>query len=143
MFVTTQARKGVLTLDEAIKKTGVTGEQLDHPCDDEVILDEIAEHIVKYRHYGSRLHLSSADITAIESNPRLAGDIKLITAQVFKSWYRKDPYGATYRVLAEVAIQLKDGAGAKKICEICAEGTMRYSPCNLCSNFKPHLMRKL
>ena len=117
-----QARRGVISLDAIIKRTGVAKEQLDHPCDDEVLLEEITQHIVNYQQYGPRLEISGADISTFERDLRFAYSIKKITLEVFKLWHQRKKYDATYRVLAEVALKLGDGTGAEKICQICAEG---------------------
>ena len=114
---------GVISLDEVMKHTGVTDEQLKQECDD-VLLGDIAEHIVNYQKYGPKLGLSAADITTFQQNMRIADNAKLITAEVFKKWHKKQSFLATYKVLAEVALELGDGTGAKVICEICAKGTL-------------------
>ena len=114
---------GVISLEELIRHTGVTHEQLEQECDD-VLLGDIAEHIVSYSKYGSKLGLSAADITTFDLDPRIAHNAMLITAKVFKEWHKKRSFRATYRVLAEVALELGDGTGATKICEICAKGTL-------------------
>ena len=113
----------MITLEELIRHTGVTQKQLEQECDD-VLLNDIAEHIVSYSKYGPKLGLSAADITTFQQNMRIADNAKLITAEVFKEWHKKRSFLATYRVLAEVALELGDGTGAKTICELCAKGTL-------------------
>ena len=114
---------GVFNLEDIIKHTGVTHKQLELECDD-VLLNDIAEHIVSYWKYGPRLGISAADITTFQQNMMIADDAKLITAEVFKKWHNRRTFHATYRVLVEVALELGDETGATKICEICAEGML-------------------
>ena len=120
----------MITLEELIRHTGVTHEQLEQECDD-VLLNDIAEHIVSYLKYGPKLGLSAADITTFQQNMTIAHNAKLITAEVFKEWHKKRSFLATYRALAEVALELGDGTGATNICEICAKGMLAYSRCKI------------
>ena len=117
-----QDRGGVISLDAIIKRTGVTEEQLDHPCDDKVLLGKITEHIIDYQQYGPMLGISDADIGTFERDIRYAYSVKKITLEVFKLWHELKKYKATYRVLAEVSLELGKGTGAEKICQICAKG---------------------
>ena len=96
---------------------------MEQECDNG-LLSDIAEHIVDYSKYGSKLGLSTADITSLQLNLRIAHNAKLITAEVFKEWHKRQSFRATYQVLAEVALELGDGTGATKICEICAKGVL-------------------
>ena len=111
----------MIILENLKRQTGVTDEQLNKEVND-LDLDDLSEHIVEYRKYGQRLHLSEADVKSIERDPRLFHSVKLITAEVFKEWHRKLSFEATYRELVEVALKLEDGIAAKKICEVCVEG---------------------
>ena len=111
----------MISLENLKRRTGVTDEQLEKEVND-LHLDDLSEHIVDYRKYGPRLHLSEADIKNIEHNPRLYDSVKLITAEVFKEWHKKLSFKATYKELVEVALKLEDGTGAEIICKICAEG---------------------
>ena len=110
-------------MEKLIKSTGVTAEQLDQECDD-AILKDIADQIVEYQRYGSKLGLSETDIKACRLSPDADGNIKLITAKVFQMWHKEKGDDATYRALANVALKLRDGTGAKIICQICKEGNI-------------------
>ena len=98
-----------------MSRTGVTDEQLNQECENE-LLEELSQHIVEYRKYGPRLGLSDADIRTFERDPTMYYSIKLITAAVFKEWHRVKESRATYRALVEIALKLEDGIGAEKIC---------------------------
>ena len=98
--------------------TGVTGNQLDQECDD-LVLTEIAEYIVEYKRYAPWLGVDGATVKAFVHDHTISDNIKLITAEVFKDWHNRMQNEATYRALALVALKLKDGKGARKICEIC------------------------
>ena len=100
-----------------MRRTGISDEQLDQECDDE-LLKELSQHIVDYRKYGPRLGLSDADIRTFECDPTMYFSIKLITAAVFMEWHARKGLKATYRVLVEIALKLEDGTGAEKICQM-------------------------
>ena len=110
----------MITLDRLKELTGVTNEQLDKECE-EIHLEQLAQSIVEYRKYGSRLGLTRADIREIEQQPALVFSMKDKTAAVFKEWHRRSPSHATYRALVEVALKLEDGSSAIKICKLCVE----------------------
>ena len=112
-----------------MERTGVTYDQLNNECTD-VSLDQLSEYIVKYRKYGTRLGLKETDILEIEHNPKHIYSMKGKSAALFKEWHRKKGSEATYHHLVQVALKLGDGAGAEKICEICAVGELVYSTCN-------------
>ena len=114
-----------MNLSDIIKHVGVTDEQLDQECSDALLL-EIAQKIVTYQRYAHKLGLSDPEIISFQHNMTVANDVRLITAEVFKSWHRKQAYLATYRALAMVAAQLGDKSGAQIICEICAKGKFNF-----------------
>ena len=102
-----------------MRRTGVTPEQLGRKFE-AVDFDKLSEIAVEYRKYGPRLHLTEQDIIEIEQDPRLSRSVKVITAAVFKKWYRSNPPEATYCALLKVALELGEGEFAEKICELCA-----------------------
>ena len=109
----------MISLENLMKRTKVTNEQLDKEVDN-LHLNDLSEHIVDYKKYGPRLGLSDADIKTFERDHTISYSIKLITAAVFKEWHRKRVSEATYRELVEVALKLEDGTGAEEICKLSA-----------------------
>ena len=110
-----------------MRRNGVTAEQLSRKFDT-VDFDRLSEKTVEYQKYGPRLGLSPQDIKEIEQNPHFSGILKVITAAVFKKWYTKNPWEATYSALLEVAVELEDGVAADKICQLCAASENKGDP---------------
>ena len=107
---------------------GVTDEQLDGECEDED-LDYFGRTIAGYMKYATALHLSQADIDAIDGDIRIAHSTKLKLAAAFKKWKSKckaDSLPATYRSLLKVALTLEDGNGAEEICRKCKRSERIY-----------------
>ena len=106
-------------MKSVIRCTGVSTKQL-HKRFDTMYFNELSEITVEYRKYGFSLELSEQDIAEIEQNPSLFHSVKDKMAAVFRKWHRTNPSKATYHALLAVAVKFKDGATAKKICQLCA-----------------------
>ena len=100
-------------------RNGVIAEQLGRKFKT-MDFDRLSEKTVEYEKYGLRLHLSEQNIKEIARNPHFSNNLKVITAEVFKKWYTKNPSKATYHALLEVALDLEDEVVADEICQLCA-----------------------
>ena len=105
----------VTELGSVLARTGITQEQLNQECEYRVF-SEIAETATDYRTYGSRLGLSSSDITEQERNTHISHSMKLITAAVFEEWHRRMGSKATYYELVLMFLTSKNQNAAEKVC---------------------------
>ena len=102
-------------LKRMLARTGITKEQLNQECEYKDF-SEIAETATDYRTYGSRLGLSSADITEQEKNTSISHSVKLITAAVFEEWHRRMGSKATYYELVLMFLKTNNQRAAEKVC---------------------------
>ena len=112
---TTVSSASVMKLDSVLASAGISQEQLYQECDDSDFY-EIAEVVTNYRKYGSRLGLSSADITEQEKNSHISDSVELTTVAVFEKWHKRMGSMATYYELVQMFLKSRDRRAAEKVC---------------------------
>ena len=101
-----------ITLEELLKKVGVSPEKLNEPISDDH-LRAIALFLPSWRNVATYLELSEKDMDDVEQGGKNEQDKRL---KSLKKWKGKFAFKATYRKFMEVLLSLTMADVAEKVC---------------------------
>ena len=104
-----------VTIDQLVDHVGISKDLLDKPCSTEH-LKTIASILPNWHKYAEALRLSDSQIQDIRLDPLL--DTGMKAQKVMKMWHRANGFKATYDLIVNVCLQLKDVPLAEKICRM-------------------------
>ena len=103
-----------VTLDELLKKVGITPEQLNETCTNDHLHD-IALFLKSWRTLAPHLQLSSNDVEAVDEDAHSAKERR---QKFLESWKAKFAFTATYRVLVEAFLKIGNADQAEEVCRL-------------------------
>ena len=104
-----------VTIDETVYHVGISKDLLDKPCSTDH-LTTIASLLTNWQKYAEALRLPDSQIQDIKIDPLL--DTGMKAQKVMKMWHRANGFKATYDLIVNVCLQLKDVPLAEKICRM-------------------------
>ncbi len=118
-FVVTDG--GVVTIDNLMRKTGVTNIQLNAPLK-ELDLHKVAACFDNVENYIHNLGLLPGQQTDVKDLAHRSGT-QIAMMKALKLWGQPNPIAATYRALLNIVLDLRRGDVALCVCKCLSENT--------------------